>query len=180
MTSPLRKGRRAYVLARNATAFGRLECTRCGCPLVAGWSLNTHPRQRAWMLGRGVRHATAEHILPRALGGSNEPDNLSVWCLECNNAKHTMELWEFLLETCDGPEQVRAVEARMEAERSAVPSERWLLAMRAKLRAPPGAAWGPGRSPGGPSPTARTYNGRRTGRCLDSGFTGQSLEGLGK
>lgn len=158
MTSPLRKGKRAFLLARNATAFGRLECTRCGVPLVAGWSLNLHPRQVAWLQGRGVRVATLDHLRPRALGGSNDPDNLSVWCLECNNRKGSENVLDSLLATAADEEEFAWVEARLEQERRTTPDDSWLVKLRAKLRAPQGAAWGPGRSPGGPSPTARTYN----------------------
>ena len=32
-------------------------------------------------------HATLEHIIPRGLGGSDEPDNLAVACQRCNQLK---------------------------------------------------------------------------------------------
>jgi len=32
-------------------------------------------------------HATLEHIIPRALGGSDEPENLAVACKRCNQLK---------------------------------------------------------------------------------------------
>lgn len=33
------------------------------------------------------RTATLDHFLPRALGGSNAPDNLVTACLDCNTAR---------------------------------------------------------------------------------------------
>jgi 5-methylcytosine-specific restriction endonuclease McrA len=32
-------------------------------------------------------HATLEHIVPRAQGGSDDPENLAVACQRCNHAK---------------------------------------------------------------------------------------------
>ena len=39
------------------------------------------------MAASGRRHATFEHITPRALGGSNRISNLAISCHDCNNKR---------------------------------------------------------------------------------------------
>lgn len=41
-------------------------------------------------------HATIDHRIPRARGGSDHPDNLSLACARCNSMKGAMTAREFL------------------------------------------------------------------------------------
>lgn len=40
--------------------------------------------------------ATVEHIEPKSFGGSNDPDNLVMACLACNESRQSMGVWYFL------------------------------------------------------------------------------------
>ena len=39
---------------------------------------------------------TADHIVPRALGGGKRPDNLQTCCTTCNNKKQDLLIFDFL------------------------------------------------------------------------------------
>ena len=60
----------ARILAEHRAAYGNV------CP---GWMREPH---RAEVL-------TVDHIIPRAVGGSDERSNLQVLCRVCNSTKHT-------------------------------------------------------------------------------------------
>lgn len=45
------------------------------CP---GWKIEPHPS----------KDLTADHIQPKALGGTDSPDNIAVLCRSCNSRKH--------------------------------------------------------------------------------------------
>ncbi len=52
-----------------------------GCP-ICGSRMHFEIKFRS-----NPRYATIDHILARALGGTNSLDNLTVVCMECNNNK---------------------------------------------------------------------------------------------
>lgn len=81
---------RKLVFERDLTcrSCGRsLACSSCGGPLPG--------------VGR-----TVDHIIPVALGGTNDPDNLQLLCLECNDRK-----------TWEDRETITAFQAAMKAFR---------------------------------------------------------------
>lgn len=59
-------------------------CHWCGCRLLKDWPsrLSNHPRS-----------ITKEHIIPRALGGSNDQRNLTAACRQCNHTRATDTSW---------------------------------------------------------------------------------------
>lgn len=60
------------------------KCAYCGVPLmlddVLGPDIDFWKRQ-------GLERATADHIIPKALGGSNSQENITASCYVCNT-KH--------------------------------------------------------------------------------------------
>lgn len=46
---------------------------------------------------RNKKHSsTIEHVLPRSLGGSDDPENLAMSCDRCNNTRGNMLVEEFM------------------------------------------------------------------------------------
>lgn len=64
------------------------ECFYCGVPLD-GRRVQTGPNRYefAW--------PTIDHLVPRAAGGTDDPDNLVPACTRCNYAKGTSSVDEF-------------------------------------------------------------------------------------
>jgi hypothetical protein len=54
--------------------------------------------------------ATVDHIIPKARGGTNSPNNLALCCRRCNHAKADRSVEEFLADP--RPESLRAAEKR--------------------------------------------------------------------
>lgn len=77
--------RRPFKIARSTRlaiyASAGWLCSLCGCPVRPDEHSN-HPR-----------YPTLDHILPRALGGSDEPSNLRLACRQCNTLRGTDVDW---------------------------------------------------------------------------------------
>ncbi len=58
-----------------ARAMGQTNCP--DCRVVLDWTSKDRPKN----------HAEVDHIVPHALGGGNEPENLRVVCKACNSRK---------------------------------------------------------------------------------------------
>jgi len=82
-TRPKKQSRllsRAPRILRLVTRDG-LFCCWCGKPLE--------------LTGRQAQAnlATVEHVTPKSLGGTNNPDNLKVACFTCNNERRSNLSW---------------------------------------------------------------------------------------
>lgn len=64
---------------------------------------------RCFYCGTKNTKLAVEHVFPKAKGGSNRVDNLTVACVECNNKKGTKKIEEFLKD----PEKVKKLKERL-------------------------------------------------------------------
>lgn len=55
--------------------------------------------------------ATLDHVVPRALGGSNKPSNLRLACRECQRTKADLPIEYLILPTAPGDRLLRIWEA---------------------------------------------------------------------
>ena len=58
------------------------KCCWCGC--------DTTDLRKKW------NSSTIEHVTPKSVGGSDEPNNLAMSCNKCNNARGNMGADEFM------------------------------------------------------------------------------------
>jgi 5-methylcytosine-specific restriction endonuclease McrA len=70
-------------------------------------------------------HATIDHYMPKALGGTNERDNLRLACLRCNGLKGAMhpDAWEAARRVLPAPPPSR-IDIRNELLHSIAPCAR--------------------------------------------------------
>lgn len=66
-----------YLAFKNEAFRDQLSCVRCGVSWIDGL--------------HGVTHEV-DHVIPRALGGTHDHDNLQVLCYECHKAKTSNDL----------------------------------------------------------------------------------------
>jgi len=91
--------------------------------------------------GADGRHGGAvlvvDHLVPRVLGGGNDPGNLATACWTCNARRRAVPLWEFVA----GLDDAEAIRRRVRnARRRALPRQEareldqdppdWLVALR--------------------------------------------------
>lgn len=69
-------------------------CYYCLTPLVPP---STKKADKAALIADGMRQGTIDHLTPLARGGNYDDANMVLACLECNAAKGTMTLGEFLV-----------------------------------------------------------------------------------
>ncbi len=93
---------------------------------VRNYLLEKH-RRKYFYCGKEVSNFEVEHILPKARGGSNRIDNLTLSCHECNQKKGTMTAEEFIRQTLS----VRKAAAKL----SQLPNERRLFKYMAHMNA---------------------------------------------
>lgn len=58
------------------------KCCWCGC--------ETTDVRKVW------NASTIEHVMPKSVGGSDDPENLAMSCNRCNNARGNMTVDEFM------------------------------------------------------------------------------------
>jgi 5-methylcytosine-specific restriction endonuclease McrA len=70
-------------------------CHYCGVPLaVDGAGLVYHARSDSWLLAKGYSAHHIDHVIPMALGGSDDLENLVLSCSRCNEAKGARSDWQ--------------------------------------------------------------------------------------
>jgi 5-methylcytosine-specific restriction endonuclease McrA len=73
---------------------GGMRCHYCSIPLIRGFKNNLEAIESLKKNGFGL--ATVDHIVPLSKGGSNEPWNMVLACLDCNEAKGDSSYRQFL------------------------------------------------------------------------------------
>ncbi len=81
------------------------HCTRCNSEvglvsrlLKQDWKLSEQEGIVTSPDGKTVRVATIEHIVPRANGGTDEIENLTLYCSICNRETSALALWNRVME----------------------------------------------------------------------------------
>lgn len=69
-------------------------CYYCSAQLVPP---GTRKAERIALLTAGAKQGTVDHMTPLARGGDYADSNMVLACLDCNAAKGTMTLGEFLV-----------------------------------------------------------------------------------
>jgi 5-methylcytosine-specific restriction endonuclease McrA len=80
-----RTRRLLHAAAESDTTFERVSVR--GREYLVGKCIHCQTRVSVPVDWNEPAHATLEHIVPRALGGSDEPENLAVACQRCNQGK---------------------------------------------------------------------------------------------
>lgn len=85
-----------YLRTRAAEAQG-WKCCYCGIKMETGGGGNS---------------VTLEHITPKSLGGTNDPDNLAAACARCNSLRSNLPIEEFIanFKSDMTPKEIRSIQ----------------------------------------------------------------------
>ncbi len=77
----------------------KYQCVWCGCSLRR--ATDDLPEHAEYSI------ACLDHIVPREVGGTNDPSNLVTSCMDCNERRSTKTPLEFAADECGGCHETR-------------------------------------------------------------------------